>query len=254
MSVNTNKGLQIWMPMTKDLSNYGLNKCTISSSATYQATGGKIGGCYQCTSSNSINISNHGLAGMQNDRDFTLALWIKGIDDGWFLAATNFECGLRSNGLIFNMNDDQQMCHYNITTDNNTWYHYAFTWEAATKTWAFYVDGVQRGIGQYDGTHKAISSTLKLVYSGTRYINDLRIYSYALSENQIKEISRAKVGHWLGNDETIISNSDVPFAIEPGDRIAQLVFSKYERAEFVEVDELSETERGEGGFGHTGNK
>lgn len=52
----------------------------------------------------------------------------------------------------------------------------------------------------------------------------------------------------------IINHSDVPFSIEPGDRIAQLVFSKYERAEFVEVEELSETERGEGGFGHTGNK
>lgn len=52
----------------------------------------------------------------------------------------------------------------------------------------------------------------------------------------------------------IINHSDVPFSIEPGDRIAQLVFSKYERAEFIEVEELSETERGEGGFGHTGNK
>ena len=52
----------------------------------------------------------------------------------------------------------------------------------------------------------------------------------------------------------LINHSDTPFAIEPGDRIAQLVFSKYERAEFVEVKELSETERGEGGFGHTGNK
>ena len=52
----------------------------------------------------------------------------------------------------------------------------------------------------------------------------------------------------------LINHSDTPFAIEPGDRIAQLVFSKYERAEFIEVEELSETERGEGGFGHTGNK
>lgn len=52
----------------------------------------------------------------------------------------------------------------------------------------------------------------------------------------------------------LINHSDTPFAIEPGDRIAQLVFSKYERAEFVEVKELSKTERGERGFGHTGNK
>lgn len=52
----------------------------------------------------------------------------------------------------------------------------------------------------------------------------------------------------------LINHSDTPFIVEPGDRIAQLVFNKVEQAEFVEVEELSETERGKGGFGHTGNK
>lgn len=42
------------------------------------------------------------------------------------------------------------------------------------------------------------------------------------------------------------------FAIEDGDRIAQMVILKYERAEIVASDTLSETERGAGGFGHTG--
>ncbi len=40
--------------------------------------------------------------------------------------------------------------------------------------------------------------------------------------------------------------------IESGERIAQLVFSKVERAEFVQVESLTTTERGAGGFGHTG--
>ena len=52
----------------------------------------------------------------------------------------------------------------------------------------------------------------------------------------------------------LINHSDTPFIIEPGDRIAQLVFNKIEQAEFIEVEELSKTERGKGGFGHTGNK
>lgn len=52
----------------------------------------------------------------------------------------------------------------------------------------------------------------------------------------------------------LINLSNTPFTIEPGERIAQLVFNKYEQAKFVKVEELSETERGEGGFGHTGNK
>ena len=49
----------------------------------------------------------------------------------------------------------------------------------------------------------------------------------------------------------LINLSNEPFFINSGDRIAQLVFHKYEKAEFVEVEHLSKTERGEGGFGHT---
>mgnify|MGYP002778278555 CR=1 FL=1 len=43
-----------------------------------------------------------------------------------------------------------------------------------------------------------------------------------------------------------------PFEISRGDRIAQMVFARYERAQIEETDELSTTQRGEGGFGHTG--
>jgi dUTP pyrophosphatase len=46
--------------------------------------------------------------------------------------------------------------------------------------------------------------------------------------------------------------SETPFAVRRGDRIAQLVFAKIERARFERVDVLSDTARGAGGFGHTG--
>lgn len=52
----------------------------------------------------------------------------------------------------------------------------------------------------------------------------------------------------------LINLSNTPFTVEPGERIAQLVFAKYEKADFIEVEELSETERGTGGIGHTGLK
>lgn len=42
--------------------------------------------------------------------------------------------------------------------------------------------------------------------------------------------------------------------IEPADRIAQMVITRYSCASFVKVDTLEDTERGEGGFGHSGNK
>jgi dUTP pyrophosphatase len=59
---------------------------------------------------------------------------------------------------------------------------------------------------------------------------------------------RGEIGVILVN----LSNED--FTIQNGERIAQLVIAKHERAEWENVQELSETERGEGGFGSTGTK
>lgn len=50
----------------------------------------------------------------------------------------------------------------------------------------------------------------------------------------------------------LINHGFEPFTVAQGDRIAQMVIVKHERAEFVEVVELNETDRGDGGFGHTG--
>ena len=52
----------------------------------------------------------------------------------------------------------------------------------------------------------------------------------------------------------LINHGDEPFEIRRGDRIAQMMFMPVETAQFVVCDELDETERGAGGFGHTGVK
>lgn len=52
----------------------------------------------------------------------------------------------------------------------------------------------------------------------------------------------------------LVNLSQDDFIIENGERIAQLIIAKHERAEWIEVQELSETSRGEGGFGSTGVK
>ena len=49
-----------------------------------------------------------------------------------------------------------------------------------------------------------------------------------------------------------LSNDD--FTVNDGERIAQMVIARHEQGEFVVVDKLDETERGEGGYGHTGTK
>lgn len=59
---------------------------------------------------------------------------------------------------------------------------------------------------------------------------------------------RGEVGVILVN----LSNDD--FIVEDGERVAQLVITKHERAQWASVEELSSTERGAGGFGSTGTK
>ena len=59
---------------------------------------------------------------------------------------------------------------------------------------------------------------------------------------------RGEIGVVLIN----LSNED--FVVEDGERIAQMVIARHEQGEFISVDVLDDTERGEGGYGHTGVK
>lgn len=52
----------------------------------------------------------------------------------------------------------------------------------------------------------------------------------------------------------LINLSNETVTIEPGERIAQLILAKHETIEWKNVDQLSSTLRGEGGYGHTGTK
>lgn len=60
---------------------------------------------------------------------------------------------------------------------------------------------------------------------------------------------------YRGEIGVILANlSKESFTVEPGDRIAQLVIAKHDRAEWIEVEALSDSDRGAGGFGSTGIK
>jgi len=60
---------------------------------------------------------------------------------------------------------------------------------------------------------------------------------------------------YRGEVGVILANlSQETFVVANGERIAQMVIAKHERAEWIQVEELTETERGSGGFGSTGIK
>ncbi|MBE6601176.1 MAG: dUTP diphosphatase [Ruminococcaceae bacterium] len=91
--------------------------------------------------------------------------------------------------------------------------------------------------------------------------------------NDVVAILAGRSGHGLKNGVTLangigvidsdyrgeisvvlINHGSEPFAVKRGDRIAQMMFVPVYTAAFLPVDELDETERGAGGFGHTGVK
>jgi len=69
--------------------------------------------------------------------------------------------------------------------------------------------------------------------------------------NKVGVIDSDYRGEWIA---AMHNHSDKTVLIEDGERIAQILFQEIEHPTFVEVDELSDTERGEGGFGSTGTK
>jgi dUTP pyrophosphatase len=52
----------------------------------------------------------------------------------------------------------------------------------------------------------------------------------------------------------LINLSDTAFTVNDGDRIAQMIIAKHEKAEMIETEEINLTDRGAGGFGHSGKK
>lgn len=52
----------------------------------------------------------------------------------------------------------------------------------------------------------------------------------------------------------LVNLSNLPFTVNPGERVAQMVIARYEKIDWEEVEVLDETARGEGGFGSTGRR
>ncbi len=81
--------------------------------------------------------------------------------------------------------------------------------------------------------------------SGLAYKNGITVLN---SPGTIDADYRGEIGVILVN----LSNQE--FVINDGERIAQMVIAKHEQPQFIEVKELNQTKRGEGGFGSTGTK
>ena len=90
------------------------------------------------------------------------------------------------------------------------------------------------------------------LYYNTEYENCPPHWHTSFDRNEVLCESLWDVAIKMGKKVALINWGSEPFTIENGDRIAQLVIAAYERVDWEETDTLDETERGAGGFGHTG--
>lgn len=203
---NTDKGLQVWLPLTKDLSNQGIAKTAVTSSATYDASG-KLGGCYKngevwsgwgtgynacvgltamCWCKFSNTTTNAQIMNSVHDYPNNTRFYV-GCYNGYFSG------GLGDTGWGDSAADRK--------IEANQWYHVCMTAEG-TK-WTLYING-----NKVQEKTSSVNSVILYgdIHIGEKagYYNDFRIYSYALSPQEIKELSRGIVGHWLGNDHQVL--------------------------------------------------
>lgn len=104
---------------------------------------------------------------------------------------------------------------------------------------------------------RAMISTSIFIELPTGYEAQVRPRSGLAAKNGITVLNTPGTidADYRGEIKVILVNlSNQDFEIKDGERIAQMIIAKHERIDWQEVETLSETQRGEGGFGHTGRK
>ena len=238
--------LQVWLPLTKNLSNQGLNNMTFSivdGSNIILDNNGKIGACYsRSTKQTSGRIVSNSTINLSED--ISMACW-----------ALVSDCvGDTANGLISNhshanntgvgitvkqvsTSDYRISCntgtgsnrtyctYYGTTNIKGAWHHLALTYSKSAKQLILYVDGnAEYTLNNYVNSSIAdyiIIFDWSTTFSGTSYrpaakLNDVRIYDHCLSPKEVKEISKGLVLHYPLNDAYVEGTTNLVTSITKG--------------------------------------
>lgn len=214
--------LRIWLPLTKDLKNQGLDDVTVTNNGVTFNANGKLGGCYSFGTGNSyITIDSTPL---KTFTEFSFACWVKIIS--WntsystIFAAKN-NVGVSWYNLIFSLlrNSANSTLCFNISNGSNytstscqtstlslnTWYHITCTYKSGQIK--LYQDG---NIVSIHNTNVVpnFSSIVNLwigksnesSYQSNNLLNDVRIYDHCLSPLEVKQISQGLILHYPLNN------------------------------------------------------
>ena len=225
--------LQVWLPLTKDLRQQGINRSTISGNNVTISSGGKLGNCYSFNGNNSYLLSNSSPFSNSTD-NWSYACWFKPNNQH---QGCLFSCrtGTNSTGMtIFYYNTQ-------ILFDDGTRWQFTPSTAITTGAWNHLVFVRKKGVGKYcylngrligststTGTQTTVGANYAIGNSQSAntslsgnplngYLNDVRIYDHALSQMEVKELAKGLVLHYplnrqgwgqenLGNFASIKSN------------------------------------------------
>lgn len=222
--------LRIWLPMTKDLRNQGLDEIEVTNNGTtYNATNGKLGGCYYFNGSSKMFLPSFSTTR-------SIAFWLKCPKTNTTIAFVDFQSklafGFQSNGYIIPNNGtsgvDKVLKMY--SSENfiaNEWNHIALVRDDNLTDVELYINGnlqvsridtTNRWDNNYDGCYiggRAVGTHM------TCYMNDFRVYDHALSPMEVKRLSQGLILHYpLSNNgwgqENLASQYIMPGVNNPG--------------------------------------
>ena len=228
--------LQVWLPLTKDLRQQGLsNTIATNHGTTYQSTGGKLGGCYYFSGSTSSYISTNYQTNIGTS-DFSISLWIKiptMTSGSYYAICTSKTTAATSAGFGIYWNYSQKKFLWSTADGSNAteiwmantvdtivydkWIHLVMVRNSNdTKKGYFYIDGIRYELASVPVIRNiTTASNLYLgmctnsSYAAKMYLNDFRIYDHALSQMEVKELSKGLVLHYPLSDKYIESTTNL---------------------------------------------
>ena len=213
--------LQVWLPLNGNLENQGLSKITMTNNGAIVNNSGKIGKCYQFNGASNYLITDFEPKNIiPNEMSFCCWVKLNKINKIHTLFCSRIKTGaglclfiLSSNKLRFDNMGDTNTDTYQTTFDpifsTNQWYHIAVIQTSTHKK--LYINGVlQQTIAKTPGSGTNTSSSnsatkATIGASGANnandnwlegYLNDVRIYNHALSDKEVKEISKGLILHY----------------------------------------------------------
>ena len=215
--------LRVWLPLTKDLRQQGLSNITVTNNgATYNNTGGKLGGCYSFDGvDDAITIGN--LSTLVTDT-FSFSCWfyhnenwssknwetIFGGPSGFELESKN---GSTNSPIIYAYSWGKGSFAYELSK----WNHLVMT--RTTSETKFYLNGELKLTGTAGSIPSgnyfigSWSSTTGQNFRGK--INDVRIYDHCLSPMEVKELAKGLVLHYplnrqgFGQENLLLNSNDL---------------------------------------------